>query len=54
MKSEQQEDAWKVTIEYANDTEQEIHGGGYGLPEKAEELYFTLSEYFEPEEIEWE
>ena len=43
-----------VKIEYANGTEQEIHGGEYGLPEKAEELYITLSEYFEPEEAEWE
>lgn len=54
IKPEQQEDTWKVKIEYTNGTEQEIYGDSDELPEKAEELYLTLSEYFEPEEAEWE
>ena len=49
-----QEDTWKVKIRYTNGTEQKIYDGGYGLLEKAEELYFALVEYFEPEEAEWE
>lgn len=41
---------WRVQVEYANHTKQETSGYTEYLPERPEELYITLMEYFEPED----
>lgn len=42
--------AWRVRIEYSNHTEQDTSGYMDYLPERPEELYFSLLEYFEADE----
>ena len=39
--------SWCVQVEYTNHTKQDISGYNDYLPEHPEELYFSLSEYFE-------
>ena len=39
--------SWCVQVEYTNHTKQDISGYKDYLPEHPEELYFSLSEYFE-------
>ena len=46
--TEEAEPTWNVSIKYCNDTEQNIKGRDDYLPDKVEELYLTLAEYFEP------
>ena len=41
---------WQVRVEYSNHTVQEISSYDDCLPERPEELYFSLLDYFEPEE----
>jgi len=41
---------WGVQIEYSNHTEQDTSGYTDYLPERPEELYFSLLEYFEADE----
>lgn len=41
---------WQVRVEYSNHTVQDIYSYDAYLPERPEELYFSLLEYFEPEE----
>lgn len=41
---------WRVQIEYSNHTEQDTSGYTDYLPERPEELYFSLLEYFEADE----
>ena len=41
---------WRVQIEYSNHTEQDTSGYTDYLPERPEELYFALLEYFETED----
>lgn len=41
--------SWRVWVEYANHTTQDISSYDDYLPERPEELYFCLLEYFEPE-----
>ena len=41
---------WRVQVEYSNHTEQDTYGYTDYLPERPEELYFSLMEYFEPED----
>ena len=41
---------WRAQMEYTNHTKQDISGYHEYLPERPEELYFSLLEYFEPEE----
>lgn len=43
------EASWKVQIEYADHTTQEIVSYGDYLEDRPEELYLSLLEYFEPE-----
>ena len=45
--TEEAEPTWNVSIKYCNDTEQNIKGTGDYLPDKVEELYLTLAEYFD-------
>ena len=40
--------SWRVRVEYSNHTEQDISCYRDYLPERPEELYFSLLEYFEP------
>ena len=40
---------WQVRVEYSNHTVQDISCYDDYLPERPEELYFSLLEYFEPE-----
>lgn len=40
---------WQVRVEYSNHTVQDISSYDDYLPERPEELYFSLLEYFEPE-----
>ena len=42
--------AWRVRVEYTNHTTQDISSYDDYLPERPEELYFSLLKYFEPEE----
>lgn len=49
-----QDETWQARIEYSNGMVQEIYGGDEELPDRAEELYLALAEYFETEETEWE
>lgn len=42
--------SWRVQVEYTNHTEQDIISYDDYLPERPEELYFLLLEYFESEE----
>ena len=42
--------SWWVQVEYANHTEQDICSYNDYLPDRPEELYLSLVEYFEPEE----
>lgn len=42
--------SWRAQVEYTNQTKQDISGYHEYLPERPEELYFSLLEYFEPEE----
>ena len=44
--------SWRVRVEYANHTAQDMSSYDDYLPERPEELYFCLLEYFEPEEEE--
>ena len=44
--------SWRVRVEYANHTTQDMGSYDDYLPERPEELYFCLLEYFEPEEEE--
>ena len=41
---------WQVRVEYSNHTVQDISCYDDYLPERPEELYFFLLEYFEPED----
>ena len=41
--------SWQVHVEYSNHTVQDISSYDDYLPERPEELYFSLMEYFEPE-----
>ena len=41
--------SWRVQIEYADETTQEITAYGVYLMDKPEELYLAMLEYFEPE-----
>lgn len=41
---------WQVWVEYSNHTVQDISCYDDYLPERPEELYFSLLEYFEPED----
>lgn len=51
--SEESDPTWRVSIKYCNDTEQNIKGTHEYLPDKVEELYWNLFEYFyEDEETE--
>lgn len=43
--------SWQVHIEYSNHTVQDISGFDDYLPERSEELYFSLMEYFELDEV---
>lgn len=45
---------WRVQVEYSNHMVQDFSGYGDYLPDRPEELYFSLLEYFEPEEEEWD
>lgn len=49
-----QDETWQARIEYSNGMAQEIHGCSEELPDRVEELYLALAEYFETEETEWE
>ena len=40
--------SWRVQVEYSNHTVQDISSYDDYLPERPEELYFSLLEYFEP------
>lgn len=42
--------SWRVQVEYSNHTVQDISSYEDYLPERPEELYFSLLEYFDPEE----
>lgn len=42
--------SWRVQVEYTNHTTQDVSSYDDYLPERPEELYFCLLEYFEPEE----
>jgi len=42
--------SWRVQVEYANHTEQDTSGYDDYLLGRPEELYFSLLEYFEPED----
>jgi len=42
--------SWQVRVEYSNHTVQDISCYNDYLPERPEELYFSLLEYFEPED----
>lgn len=42
--------SWQVRVEYSNHIVQEVSSYDDYLPERPEELYFSLMEYFEPEE----
>lgn len=42
--------SWWVQVEYSNHTVQDISGYDDYLPEHPEKLFFSLLEYFEPEE----
>lgn len=48
------EASWRVQIEYAGGTTQEIVSYQYCLEDQPEELYLALLEYFEPEEDEFD
>ena len=41
---------WQARVEYSNHTVQDISCYDDYLPERPEELYFSLLEYFEPED----
>lgn len=41
--------SWRVQIEYADETPQEITACGVYLTDRPEELYLAMLEYFEPE-----
>lgn len=41
---------WQVRVEYSNHAVQDIFCYGDYLPERPEELYFSLMEYFELDE----
>ena len=45
--------AWRVRVEYSNHTVQDICNYDDYLPERPEELYFSLLEYFEVEDDEY-
>ena len=42
--------SWRVQVEYTNHTEQDICSYNDYLSDRPEELYFSLLEYFEPED----
>ena len=42
--------SWRVQVEYTNHTEQDVCGYEDYLPDRPEELYLSLLEYFEPED----
>ena len=42
--------SWQVRMEYSNHTVQDISCYNDYLPERPEELYLSLLEYFEPED----
>ena len=42
--------SWQVWVEYSNHTVQDISCYDDYLPERSEELYLSLLEYFEPED----
>jgi len=48
------EASWQVTIEYADQTTQEILSYQSYLTDRPEELYLAMLEYFEPEEDEFD
>ena len=45
----EEEISWRVQIEYADETTQEITAYGVYLTDRPEELYLAMLEYFEPE-----
>lgn len=50
----EKEPYWHAYVEYADHTSQNIDCYENDLPERPEELYFSLMEYFEPEDEEFE
>lgn len=50
MKEPEGSPSWCVKVEYSNHTVQDISSYNDYLPERPEELYFSLLEYFEPED----
>ena len=42
--------SWRVQVEYTNHTEQDICSYEGHMPDRPEELYLSLLEYFEPED----
>lgn len=42
--------SWRVQVEYINHTEQDICSYEDYMPDRPEELYLSLLEYFEPED----
>lgn len=45
--------SWQVRVEYSSHTVQDISSYNAYLPERPEELYLSLMEYFEPEDEEF-
>lgn len=45
--------SWRAQVEYSNHTVQDISSYDDYLPERPEELYLSLLEYFEPEDEEF-
>ncbi len=50
IKEPERNPSWRVQVEYTNHTEQDICSYEDHMPDRPEELYLSLLEYFEPED----